>query len=236
MENKIIPQIKDAQANTQSANLLVEQYLPFIKSEVSKFLKRPVIEGHDDELGIAMFAFHNAVLSYSNTKGNFISYAATVIRNKLIDFQRATSKHNINLSIDLHDDEEYNPLHTSLSLSHDPVEKQNQLTATREELIEYSSNLKEYSLSLSDIADNCPKQQRTLDACIQVLNTAKNNPSIIDKLISTKKLSVTELSSLSKVPIKTIERHRKYIIALIIAYTNGYDIIRNHINQIDKRK
>ena len=34
------------------------------------------------------------------------------------------------------------------------------------------------------------------------------------------------LSSLSGVDRKTLDRHRKYLIAVLLAFTNGYEIIR----------
>ena len=60
--------------------------MPFIKAETTKFLKRPPIEGHDDELSIAMIAFHEAIRGYSCTRGAFLKYAALLIRSHLIDF------------------------------------------------------------------------------------------------------------------------------------------------------
>lgn len=57
MEYEIIRSVAAAQKDTQAADELVRQYLPFIKAETAKFLRRSPVEGQDDELGIAMFAF-----------------------------------------------------------------------------------------------------------------------------------------------------------------------------------
>ena len=58
MEHEIVRSVAAAQKDAQAADALVRQYLPFIKAETAKFLKRIPVEGQDDELGIAMFAFH----------------------------------------------------------------------------------------------------------------------------------------------------------------------------------
>ena len=45
--------------------------------------------------------------------------------------------------------------------------------------------MQEFGVSLSDVADNCPKQQRTLDACRRALEYAKGNPELLEDLLKT---------------------------------------------------
>lgn len=63
--HKIVEQVYAAKEDVQAADRLIGTYLPFIKAEAARFLKRPPIEGHDDELSIAMMAFHEAIGGYS---------------------------------------------------------------------------------------------------------------------------------------------------------------------------
>lgn len=35
---------------------------------------------------------------------------------------------------------------------------------------------------------------------------------------------------------KTLERHRNYLVAILLAYTNGYEIIRGHLSRIHRRE
>ena len=44
--------------------------------------------GQDDELSIAMMAFHEAIGGYSRTRGSFLKYAAMLIRSRLVDYSR----------------------------------------------------------------------------------------------------------------------------------------------------
>ena len=94
--------------------------------------------------------------------------------------------------------------------------------------------MEQFGVSLGDVADNCPKQQRTLDACRRALEYAKNTPGLLDEFLRTKRLPLGRLSSGSGVERKTLERHRKYMVALLLIYTNGYEIIRGHIKQVMK--
>ena len=70
--HKIVEQVHGGKEDVQAADRLIGAYLPFIKAETARFLKRPPIEGHDDELSIAMMAFHEAIGGKApRTRGSF---------------------------------------------------------------------------------------------------------------------------------------------------------------------
>ena len=48
----------------------------------------------------------------------------------------------------------------------------------------------------------------------------------------TGKLPMNELATGSGTDKKTMERHRKYLVAILLAFTNGYEIIRGHLCQL----
>ena len=69
-EHKIVQQVYAAKEDVKAEDRLIGTYMPFIKTETAKFLKRPPVEGHDDELSIAMIAFHEAIGGYSRIRGS----------------------------------------------------------------------------------------------------------------------------------------------------------------------
>ena len=71
--------VSKAKSDNQCEDTLIRQYMPFIKSETAKFLHRIPQEGQDDELSIALFAFHEAITSYQEQKGAFLPYASKLI-------------------------------------------------------------------------------------------------------------------------------------------------------------
>lgn len=144
MEHEIVRSVAAAQKDAQAADALVRQYLPFIKAETAKFLKRIPVEGKDDEFGIAMFAFHEAAMAYQSGRGTFLKLAA----------------------------------------------------------------------------------------CHRVLSCAREHPVYLEQLTTTGKLPIAALSAESGVERKTMERHRKYLVALLLAFTNGFEIIRGHLRQM----
>lgn len=228
MAHPIIQRVLAAKGNSLVADKLIRDYLPFIQSEVSK---TAYANRYGDELSIAMIAFHEAIEAYLPGRGAFLNYAAVVIKNRLIDYYRSESRHNsLSLSTPLEGDEL--TLEDTLVDPKDEVEELDNRSATEAEIAELSQQLSEFGLSLSDIADQTPKQARTLEAAQEVLRYVKEHPRLIQELLATKKLPIKAIVDGTGVHRKLIERHRKYLIAVMVIYSNGYEIIRNHLGMI----
>lgn len=233
-EHELIQQVYAAKEDMEAADRLIGSYMPFIKSETAKFLKRPPMEGHDDELSIAMIAFHEAVRGYSRSRGAFLKYADMIMKSRLIDYRRKEQRHGNVISLDAPAGEDDAPLSDTIADETDHNEAYVVREATRAEIEELTRQMREFGVSLSDVADNCPKQQRTLEACRKALWHAKEHPELLDELLKTRRLPIARLSEGSGTERKTLERHRKYMVALLLIYTNGYEIIRGHLTQVMK--
>ena len=181
MEHEIVRSVAAAQKDAQAADALVRQYLPFIKAETAKFLKRIPVEGQDDELGIAMFAFHEAAMAYQSGRGSFLKLAAAAIRNRLIDYQRMEQRHAGHISLDqtVDGDAEGRTLLETIDTGHDEIAHRQELGAAQEEIMQFARELAQYGLRLTDIAENCPKKERTLAACHRVLSCAREYPAYL---------------------------------------------------------
>ena len=229
-EHEIVAMVAAARGDSLAADELVRRFLPFIRSETAKVIRRGVSDS-DDELSVAMMAFHEAVLAYERLRGAFLPFAARAIRSRIIDFHRREQRHRGQLS--LHEkNEDDRELADTLAVGTDPISERTDRTASRQEIAHFALGLSEFGLSLTDIADNCPKQSRTLSACHRALDYARGNPELLEQTVRTKKLPITSLAAGAGVERKTLERHRKYMMALLLAYTNGFEIIRGHLGQM----
>lgn len=234
-EYQIVKQVYAAKENMQTADDLIRSYIPFIKSEASKFLSRICTE-QDDEFSIAMIAFHEAIRGYEKSRGAFLSYASMLIRSRLTDYQRKEARHLGHLSLDEESGDEGGTLLETLAEKSDPIEESIGLEATRQEIEELIGVMAQFGVSFSDVADNSPKQERTLEACRSAIQYAAENTQLLDELLKTKKLPMAQLVLGSGAERKTLERHRKYILAMLLIQTNGYEIIRGHLRHILKTK
>lgn len=229
-EHSIIQWVKDAKEDMAAADEMIRAYMPFIRKETAKFLGRPLVEENDDELSIAMIAFYEAIVDYSILRGSFLHFAALHIKSRLIDHTRKENRHRGLVSIDHPaSEEEDTPLRDKLADPDDPLHDGMVREATRMEIEEFSASIRSFGIQLSDVASHCPKQERTLEACRIALAYARENPQIMDEFLRTKRLPLALIAQGSGVERKTLERHRKYMVALLLAYTNGFEIIRGHL-------
>ncbi len=231
-EHAIVRQVDEAKADMEAADRLIREYLPFIKAETAKFLHRPPREGEDDELSIAMIAFHEAVRGYSRGRGSFLKYAAVVIRSRLVDYARREARHGGHVSLDAPAGEHDGAVGDTLQGGEDHGEEITLRDATREEIEELSRQMQAFGVSLTDVAENCPRQERTLEACRRALRFAKETEGLLEEFVRMKRLPVARLAEGSGVSRKVLERHRKYLVALLLIWTNGYEIIRGHLKQV----
>ena len=235
-EHEIVAQVYAAKKASDAADALIRQYMGFIRSEAMKTVKKTHGE-NDDEISVAMFAFYEAVMNYERGRGAFLPFAARAIRNRLIDHYRREKKHEHVGSLHAPmDEEERTELLDTLPDQKNEVEAYELREASRREIREFEKKLQTFGLSFSDVADNCPRQERTLEACRRVLDCARKNPELLDRFEQTGRLPVNELSQKSGTDKKTMERHRKYLAAILLAFTNGYEIIRGHLCQIGPGK
>lgn len=223
--------VQAARTDPEAADALIRQYMGFIRAETAKFIKRAPIDGQDEELSVAMLAFYEAILGYEQNRGAFLSYASRGIRNRMIDHYRKEKKHAKVVSLHAPLQDEDNDI-SKLDRLEDPkneIEASHRRAAAREEIEEFERQLGKFGITFSEVADNCPRQERTLASCQRVLAAAKLHPEIFDILIESKKLPISFLAEKSETDKKTLERHRKYLIAILLAFTNGYEIIRGHL-------
>ncbi len=235
-EHDIVKAVLAAQSDSRAADDLIEQYLPFIRRETAKYTGSfPSRE--DDALSIAMFAFYEAVCSYQAGKGAFLKLASLTIKSRLIDHFRKQQRHAGQLSLDAPDtNEDDRTLGQQIADPAADLSLHQEQADAAAEIAHFSQELSAFGLSLTDIAHNCPKQGRTLRACMQVLDFAKREPSLLAQLTATKKLPIGYLAEGAGVSKKILERHRKYIVAILLAYTNGFEIIRGHLQQVGRKE
>ncbi len=235
-EHQIVASVYAAKESMEKADALIRQYIPFIRAETGKCISGICTE-QDDEFSIAMIAFHEAIKAYERGKGAFFSYASLLIKNRIIDYQRKEQRHRGILS--LHEpsgDEDDTVLQDKIADERNLYEESDNLAATRQEIEELGKVMEDFGVSFTDVAENAPKQDRTMEACKRVLQYAAEHPEIPEELLQSKRLPLAALSEATGVERKTLERHRKYIVVMLLIQTNGYEIIRGHIRHIYRQK
>lgn len=233
-EIDLVEEVYRAKDDVVKADQLIERYIPYILKQVSNVLKKS-ISTKDEVYHIGLIGFNEAIRSYDQSRGNFLSYANLVIRSRVIDFMRKEHSKISTLSLDASLNEDHQTLYDVLSKEESEEQYALQL-ATREEILELAKTLTTYQLNFSDIAENTPKQERTMEACRKVICCVINHPSLLEDVVKHKRLPIRKILKEVDVERKTIERHRKYLMAMMIIQTNGFELMRQHLYRVIKKK
>ncbi len=201
-------------------NYLIRDYQNFILSSASRTLKRRVTE-EDDEFITAMLAFSEAIDSYDADRGRFISFASAVIHNRLIDGIRQDSKYT-DIPFSALETENGNGDMREVEI---PVSDDYGL---KWEIDALTEELSKIGISFFDLARATPKSRKTKRCCRDAINLITGNSKLAASVISGHILPIKEITESAGISRKTVERHRKYIMAAIIVLTQDYPLLSEY--------
>lgn len=224
--NNRVAGLKD---NESEINRFVEEYKPFIAACAEKTAGRYMRYGEDDELSVAMLGFVEAIHSFDHTKGHFISFAQNVIKRRLIDHYRKEKRHSgvISLSGYIAGQDEGFDLSEVESIEQYSEDRINELR--RFELDELKEELSHWGISMMDLVDVSPKQEKTRKACREITGLILSRSDMLRQIMEKRYLPVSDIEKALRIPRKIIERSRKYIIAVIIIAIGDYQYIRDYV-------
>lgn len=208
-------------------NDFIEKSKKFIYSVAANICKKNLQWENDDELSVALIAFNNACESYVKDKGNFFSYSKVIIRNALIDYFRKNSN-NPYLAFD-GENSKFEYLDAKNSMTNYEIEQEN--IKRLEEIKLFNDELKKYGLSFDVLAKSSPSHKDTKDNLLNLAFICSNEPSILEYIHKSKMLPVKQICILTNSNRKIIEKWRRYILALILIFSNKeYAYIRSYLN------
>jgi RNA polymerase sigma factor len=206
---------------------LIEDNKNFIFQTTQRVCKRSISWENDEELSVSLLAFNKACDTYSSNKGEFLSYAKVIIKNSLIDYFRKNS--NVPYVIFDENNEQSDYIDNNLSLKQYSLEIEN--SARLEEIAQLSDELKNYKLDFNILVDSSPSHKDTRNTLLNIAFTCIQNENIINHLKNKKLLPVKEICLLTGANRKMIEKWRRYILSLIIVFSNPeYPYIRSYLN------
>jgi RNA polymerase sigma factor len=221
------------QGDTRLRNQFITDYQPYVAKVTSRFCKRYVDPARDDEFAVALSAFNEAINQFSHQAGrSFLSFAETVIRRRLIDFVRKEQRFNQQVpysSFEVEDEEEnmVNPVEVHQAIRE--YEQQKDMEERRSEIMELNRVLGEFDIRFSDLVDASPKHVDSRESITGIGVMLASDSSLMRILLSKRMLPIKELLELTNVSRKTLERNRKYIIAIAIIYNGPYPYLRDYL-------
>ncbi len=222
------------QGNQLLRNELIEAYKPFIAKSVSSVCKRYIYET-DDEFSIGLIAFNDAIEKYSPERGSsLLSFSEVLIKRRVIDYIRKQSK-NQHISLDLSHsgyEEESSSGAIVNELSIEDYKKKSDEELRKDEISQFQTLLATYDMSFSDLIKNSPKHVDARMNAILVAKMLVENSELKSYLFEKKRLPIKQLENLVDVSRKTIERNRKYIIAIALILSSEYVYMKDYLKGV----
>ncbi len=221
------------QGDKAMQNYLLRTYQPFIAKSVSEVCKRYIDPKRDDEFSIGLSAFNEAIFSYSSEKGSsFLSFAKLVVKRKVIDYIRYNQKRPTPLSLDETYDAEQMENPMELVAVKEKYNQEQDAIHRREEIMDFKEKLKEYKLTLVDLTEASPKHRDARESAVKTARILFQDKELREFVHSKKKLPIKELVNKVDVSKKTLERNRKFILAIFIVLSEDYIYLKDYLKGV----
>lgn len=224
--------VKQAQqGDIDAEEELLSRHVPFIKKTAAQVCKR-FIDENQDEFSIALSAFHEAIQQYRpGHDASFLTFAHLVIRRRVIDHIRKESR-RLEFSHDftaLPGEDHHN--HIADHASADEYTANNQNAERLEEILLFEESLKEFSLSFQKLAKISPSHEDARRNAMQIAQLVAETEEYKQFLLEKKKLPIKQIEEHVQVSRKTIERNRKYIIAMALLLMSDLHYLKDYLKE-----
>lgn len=204
---------------------LLSRYTPMVIKIASGLTGRFVEVGRDEEISVGLMALNEAIDKYDPTRGaSFTSFANLVISNRLRDYLRRQRRRELPVSAI---SEQLPPLEARQAWQ-DFQEKDVQENR-RSEVLQFIQQLSQYNLDLKQLAASTPKHRQARARACHAARLLASSRELSQHVRAKKELPLKELVGMLSVSRKTLERQRKYIIALFIIMTGEYNCLEEYL-------
>jgi len=220
--------------NASARNELIAMYIPFILRIAAQTARRYIDPKADDEYSICLSAFNEAIDRFQEGKAaSFLTFAETVIRRRLFDFFRSQHQHRLKQlpwsEFDVIDDEDNvsNWAEVSSSLEVHQAEQEAAMRAL--EIEEYAHRLAAFDLSFHELIDISPKHEDARRNALACARAIASDAELLAFVERRRALPLKALEDRVNVSRKTLERQRKYILAIVILLAGDFPLLKSFL-------
>jgi len=223
--------VERAKNDDETRNALIQDYTPFILKTASGFSKRYIDKRVDEEYSIGLIAFNEAIDRFESSRGiSFLTFARTIIRRRLIDHYRKDVKVRNQIYLEVSDEEKPG---VEYSLSMERFRARIEQEERMNEITEYSKDLLGFGITFSSLVKICPRKKDARERAVEAAKAVAADPDLYGYLIEKKMLPLKEIEKRVPQSRKTLERHRNYIIAIVLILAGDYYYLQDYIKGIE---
>lgn len=225
---ELIRRLRDGE--TALREYLIKAYWEYIKSVVSRMTGRTAENA--DEFSVALEAFNEAIDAFDSSKNSsFLGFAGLVINRRVIDHVRKNKKFSA--------EQPFSTLAGTGDAAYEPVYPPEPTTLTerfeiQEEILAFKKSLAQFNISFDDLVRAAPKHSDTRAMCAAIAKRIYDDKALSDKLNTDNRLPISGILSGFSLSRKTIEKNRKYIIALYLIMRSDMAVLKSYIESYTK--
>lgn len=215
----------------QAREDLIRKYTPLVLRVGSQVTGRYLTVGRDEEVSIGLIALNEAIDRFDPSRGtSFISFAELVIKRRLVDYFRRQKQPEIPLSELETEDDEGNPLDTvERRQALDEHARRLEAEERKHEIVRYAKRLAEFGITFSELVAVSPKHEDARERALEAARLVATQPQLAQHLLTKRELPLKQLEARVGVSRKTLERQRKFIIAVALIMLEDFYHLRQYI-------
>lgn len=212
------------QGNGTARETLFSNYRGYIIKLARGYSRKNIDILQTDEYSIALIAFNEALEKFNPEKStNFPSFAGQVIKRRLIDLARSNNRFKNEIASE-------NMLEIADHKEQDSEEQED----LKDDIARFEKALSEFNISLDDLVKQTPKHKKTRCRAMTMAQEIANDPVLSARMERRKALPFKSLLLRFRCNPKTIQRHRKYIIAVYLALNGSNLYLRDFVLRVAK--
>ncbi|WP_284139361.1 MULTISPECIES: RNA polymerase sigma-I factor [unclassified Virgibacillus] len=205
-----------AEGDELTREKLIRHYRPYIINVVGQICKR-YVTWSDEEASLGLLAFNRAIDTYDKKeRKSFLNYVYLLIKRDLIDFYRKETKmQHVPLVIPKKDGTGNVNVY-DVEKSMDTYQQSMEEEDLVEEILELNEVLHQYDIAFEELERYSPKHRDTRYMLQQLVGEFLVYQDLVAEFKQKKQLPVTLFLKRTGYKRKTVERHRKYIVTLLV--------------------
>lgn len=224
--DELTGRIAAAKRDNGQLDKLISDYLPFMKKEITRSGGYGI--EYDDCLSLAMLVFMNCVWQYEADKGGFLNYYSVALRNRLIDEGKKQARREKHIEI-VRTQQDGSEMDWDADISADRYNREKERQGLAEEITLLTQELEPFGITYRELAKSAPKQKRSRALCMLAAQEIIEDPALKKTLFDTRRIAQSEVARRLGVSEKTVEKYRRYIVALAVIIAGEYPQIRAFI-------
>lgn len=215
----------------QARDDLISRYIPLVLKTGWQVTGRYLQLGRDEEVSVGLLAVNEAITCYRPDRGtSFVAFIKVVIRRRLNDHhRRGRCRVEIPLSALASKDEvnELDVIEQRQACVWDRVDEESR--ERRDEILRYSRRLLEFGICFANLEKDSPRHKGARARAISCARIVATHPVLREHLLQRKELPLKALEKQVSASRKTLERQRRYIIAVALILIGNYEYLHGYI-------